>query len=68
MSKELREKGFNSNEVLHCFPLNGSFESPEIKGIDGILNTYKNNINSIRMAGPTFFNEVIENFIDFVKM
>jgi hypothetical protein len=34
--------GFNS--VSHCFPLNGIPEAPEIAGIAGIINTYKNTI------------------------
>ena len=41
MGRELIKKGLRPQEPLHCFPLNGSFESPEIKGVDGILKTYK---------------------------
>jgi hypothetical protein len=49
----------------HCFPLNGRFDEPEIKGIDGILETYKQNMRGIYMAGPTFFSSVMDIFMDF---
>ena len=67
MGHELIKHGFQPQETLHCFPLNGRFDSPEIKGVDGILSTYKQNINGIRMAGPTFFSEVLSNWIDLSK-
>lgn len=55
----------NEAETSHCFPLNGRFDEPEIKGIDGILNTYNRNMQGIYMAGPTFFSSVMDVFMDF---
>ena len=68
MGKEMLDHGLGYNEVLHAFPLNGDFDSPEIHGIDGVLQCYEEKVNSIRMAGPTFFSEIIENFIDLAKV
>lgn len=45
--------------------MNGRFDEPEIRGIDGILNTYKKNLRGIYMAGPTFFSSVMDVFMDF---
>ena len=53
--------------MSHCFPLNGRFDEPEIKGIDGILSTYKKKMRSIYMAGPTFFSSVMDVFMDFAQ-
>ena len=52
-------------QTSHCFPLNGKFDEPEIRGVDGILNTYYQNLRSIQMAGPTFFSSVLDVFTDF---
>lgn len=58
------------SQTSHCFPLNGHFDEPEIRGIDGILTTYMQNINEdprrgIYFAGPTFFSSVMDVFMDF---
>jgi len=29
-----------SEKVLHCFPLNGNVNAPQVLGIEGIMNTY----------------------------
>ena len=52
-------------QTSHCFPLNGRFDEPEIRGVDGILNTYYQNLRSIQFAGPTFFSSVLDVFTDF---
>ena len=57
----------NEVQTSHCFPLNGRFDEPEIKGIDGILATYKKNVRNIHMAGPTFFSSVLDVFCDFAQ-
>lgn len=53
------------NTVNHCFPLNGSYNEPEIKGIDGIARAYDRNVQRIRMGGPTFFSSIMDVFMDF---
>ena len=57
----------NETSTSHCFPLNGRFDEPEIRGIDGILKTYKKNMRAIYMGGPTFFSCVMDVFTDFAK-
>ena len=52
-------------EVNHCFPLNGCFESPEVNGIQGIVETYRRNLQEIQFAGPTFFSSILDIFMDF---
>ena len=47
--------------------MNGRFDEPEIRGIDGILETYKRNMRAIYMGGPTFFSCVMDVFTDFAK-
>ena len=48
------------DEVSHCFPLNGNNDNPEIESIDGVLETYKENVSKIKFLGPTHFAPVIE--------
>lgn len=31
-----------SNTTLHCFPINGVPENPEVDGIEGIMEAYAN--------------------------
>lgn len=50
----------NETEVSHCFPLNGNWSNPEIVGIDGVLDIYRENVNKIKFLGPTHFAPVIE--------
>ena len=52
-------------EVSHCFPVNGNRFSPEVMGIQGMLDMYKKNLAGIRLAGPTFFEELLEVFSEF---
>ena len=53
------------NKVSHCFPLNGNFEQPEVRGVKGIVDAYRKNLERIQMAGPTFFSSVVDIFMDF---
>jgi len=55
------------NNVSHCFPLNMNPENPEIQGIDGILQAYRNILNQTRLYGPTFFHHIIDQVISVVK-
>ena len=53
------------SQVNHCFPLNGNYDEPEIKGIDEIIKAYHENLGKIKMSGPTFFSSVLDVFMDF---
>ena len=55
------------NSVSHCFPLNGQPTNPAIPGIGGILGTYKQNLPSIGLGGPTLFAPILEQFMLHTK-
>lgn len=42
-------------QVSHCFPLNGDPKSPSIKGVDAVIEAYKEILPNLRMSGPTNF-------------
>mmetsp|Transcript_27978 Transcript_27978/g.24664 ORF Transcript_27978/g.24664 Transcript_27978/m.24664 type:complete len:215 (-) Transcript_27978:348-992(-) len=46
-------------KVNHCFALNLNENNPEVFQIDGIMQVYANALQTCRLSGPTFFNEVI---------
>ena len=50
-----------TGEVSHQFPLNGNPHHPYCKGIQEILNHYKNCLSSVTLYGPTNFSPVINN-------
>lgn len=43
--------------VSHCFPL---AETPEVDGIQGIMNAYTIALSKCRLSGPTLFGPVIQ--------
>lgn len=45
---------------MHCFPLNGYPENPEVYGLSGLIETYKNILYNIELSGPTLFNPLLE--------
>lgn len=49
-----------NGNVSHCFYLNGSPNNPEVDGIDGVLQAYVNTLNTVKLFGPTNFEEVIK--------
>lgn len=42
-------------QVSHCFPLNGDPKSPSIRGVDAVIEAYKEILPNLRMSGPTNF-------------
>lgn len=44
-----------SEQVSHCFPLNGNEANAEIAGIDNVINTYKDVAKNVKLLGPTHF-------------
>jgi hypothetical protein len=56
-----------SNEVSHCFPLNGQRLSPEIAGIDNVIKTYKENSGKVKLLGPTLFAPILRQVKDLVN-
>jgi hypothetical protein len=43
----------------HCFALNFDEQHPEVKGVDGILKVYDENMPKLNFSGPTNFAEFI---------
>jgi hypothetical protein len=56
-----------SQEVNHCYPLNGNMDDPEIDGIDGILKAYRETLNNTQLWGPTHFHHFIDKLNNTVK-
>ena len=54
----------NDNGVNHCFNVNFNKTSPEVQGIDGILNAYRNALQTVKLYGPTYFAPLISKAID----
>jgi hypothetical protein len=59
-------KGDSTGAVSHCFNLNFS-NNPEIDGVNGIIETYKNAVKSVYLSGPTNFSPSIMQSIEYVK-
>ena len=49
-----------SNVTMHCFPLNGKKDEPEVYGISGVMNSYEYAIAHSELSGPTLFHPIIE--------
>ena len=66
--------GFGANissyyrEVSHCFAMNGNFFRPEVKGIEGITECYKNTLEKIKFSGPTYFSPLLKRWNEMVML
>lgn len=49
----------HSGGVSHCFPLNGQ-ANPEVAGVAGILQAYRQTLSTVRLSGPTLFAPLIK--------
>lgn len=58
--------GIVNGKINHCFPLTFS-DDPQVSGLDGILNTYRDSIKNIQFSSPTLFNSVIKSAILMAK-
>jgi hypothetical protein len=52
--------------VNHCFHVNLN-EDPNVAGVDGIIECYKNSFNLIQLEGPTYFGPLILGMIEKVR-
>ncbi|KAL4428006.1 hypothetical protein ABPG75_002095 [Micractinium tetrahymenae] len=43
----------------HCFALNGNAAHPEVQGVQGILEAYRQALMTVRLSGPTLFAPII---------
>ncbi|KNC82961.1 hypothetical protein SARC_04754 [Sphaeroforma arctica JP610] len=56
-----------NREKSHCFPLNGNPNDPEVHGINGVLQCYKNTLLSVTLSGPTYFAPLIGQAAQYSK-
>jgi len=48
-----------NGETNHCFPLTFDPANPEVSGISGIMDAYKNAFQYVRLSGPTLFSRIL---------
>ncbi len=56
----------NGKEVSHCFNLNGKKDAG-IKGLENVIETYKDNLKTIELVGPTYLHMIIKNIIEVIN-
>ena len=50
----------STNRASHCFALNGDIFDPEVDGLEGVIESYKNALKNVNLYGPTNFAPIIE--------
>ncbi|CAD8183858.1 unnamed protein product [Paramecium pentaurelia] len=55
-----RLHNLNTPQTLHCFPLNGNPQDPEVFQMDGIMQAYNYAVRNVQFDGPTYFNPIIQ--------
>eukprot|EP00118_Oscarella_pearsei_P012075 m.85779 g.85779 ORF g.85779 m.85779 type:complete len:552 (+) comp36472_c0_seq1:90-1745(+) len=53
--------------VSHCFPLSGNMFSPEVHGVEGILQAYRQSLDHVELCGPTLFGPILEAALNYVQ-
>ncbi|CAM9396399.1 unnamed protein product [Choristocarpus tenellus] len=48
-----------SSPASHCFTLAGNHEQPEVQGVSGVLEAYRQSLARVTLSGPTLFAPVI---------
>lgn len=49
----------NSNQAVHCFPINDNPGNPEIQGFNNLMSCYVNAVTNMEFAGPTYFAPIL---------
>lgn len=44
---------------IKSFPLTGTFEHPEVNGLQGIMDFYKGALQYVELSGPTYFGPIL---------
>ena len=57
----------STNRASHCFALNGDIFDPEVDGLDGVVEAYKNSLKNVNLYGPTNFAPIIELVNDMAE-
>ncbi|CAD8099616.1 unnamed protein product [Paramecium primaurelia] len=50
---------YNVNETEQCFPLTGDFQKPEVYGLEGLVNLYKQTLPNLQFSGPGCLGEIL---------
>ena len=56
-----------NGRASHCFALNGDIFDPEVDGLDGVQEVYKNALKNVNLYGPTHFAPLIELIADMAE-
>ena len=51
----------------HCFSLNGNIFDPELNGLDGVIDAYKQALNKIAFYGPNYMAHVLRMVVNFAE-
>jgi hypothetical protein len=43
----------------HCFSCSGDYFAPEVFGVDGVLEAYRNALGTVNLHGPTKFSDLL---------
>lgn len=54
--------------VYHCFPLGGNMTTPEVLGIQGVMDAYQNALRTVKLSGPTIFAQVINAAAEIARL
>ena len=54
------------NKVSHCFNVNFQ-DDPNIKGVNNIINAYRQSLSRVNLAGPTYFTPILEKVISEIR-
>ena len=58
--------GNQMNMVSHCFNVNFQ-NDPNIKGVNNILNAYRQSLSRVTLAAPTYFTPIIDKVISEIR-
>lgn len=47
-------------EIMHWFHMNFNKADPNVLGIKGMMNSYRNSLNMVELSGPTLFSHVLK--------
>mmetsp|Transcript_13122 Transcript_13122/g.24562 ORF Transcript_13122/g.24562 Transcript_13122/m.24562 type:complete len:459 (+) Transcript_13122:223-1599(+) len=51
----------------HCFPINGNPSNPEVLGVGGILQAYRNCLSHVYLNGPTLFQHILRTAMEIAS-
>ena len=53
--------------VSHCFELNGNSEQPAVEGLQKLIEVYKDNLQKVKLWGPTMFHKILDRVMTMIK-